>query len=52
LTSINGLSVIDRQRSISQIAEIFPGKPVELVVQRKNQTFTIHTTAGERPSLN
>ena len=52
LTSINGLSVIDRQRSISQIAEIFPGKPVELVVQRKNQTLTINATAGERPSLN
>lgn len=52
LTSINGLSVIDRQRSISQISEIFPGKPVELVVQRKDQTLTITAIAGERPSLN
>lgn len=52
VTSINGQSVIDRQRSISQIAEIFPGKPVELVVQRKDQTLSITATAGERPSLN
>ncbi len=52
LTSINGLSVIDRQRSISQISEIFPGKPVELAVQRKGQTLTITAIAGERPSLN
>jgi serine protease DegS len=52
VTSINGLSVIDRQRSISQISEIFPGKPVELVVQRKDQTLSITATAGERPSLN
>jgi serine protease DegS len=52
LTSINGLSIIDRQRSINQITDIFPGKPVELVVQRKNQTLTITATAGERPSIN
>lgn len=51
VTSIDGLSVIDRQRSISQISEIFPGKPIELVVQRKNQTLTITAIAGERPGI-
>ena len=51
VTSIDGLSVIDRQRSVSQISEIFPGKPIELVVQRKNQTLTITAIAGERPGI-
>ena len=51
LTSINGLSVTDRQRSISQIFEVFPGKPVELVVQRKDQILTLTAISGERPSF-
>lgn len=52
VTSINGLSVTNRHRSISQIAEILPGQPIELVIQRKKQTLTITATAGERPSIN
>lgn len=52
VTSINGLSVTNRHQSISQIADIFPGQPIELVIQRKNEAFNITATAGERPSRN
>ena len=52
VTSINGLSVTDRRRSISQITDIFPGEPITLVVLRNNQPLEITATAGERPILN
>ena len=52
VTSINGLSVTDRHRSISQIAEIFPGQPIELIILRKQQVLTITAIAGERPATN
>ena len=52
VTSINGLSVTDRRRSISQITDIFPGEPIKLVVLRNNQPLEITATAGERPTLN
>jgi serine protease DegS len=52
VTSINGLSVTDRHRSISQIAEIFPGQPIELIILRKQQLLTITAIAGERPATN
>ena len=51
VTSINGLSVTNRHRSISQIAEIFPGQPIELVIERNHETLNITVTAGERPTL-
>ncbi|MDG1693924.1 MAG: trypsin-like peptidase domain-containing protein [Porticoccaceae bacterium] len=52
VTSINGLSVTDRHRSISQIAEIFPGQPIELIILRNQQLLTITAIAGERPATN
>lgn len=52
VTSINGLSVTDRHRSISQIAEIFPGQPIELIILRKQKLLTITAIAGERPAVN
>ena len=51
VTSINGLSVTNRHRSISQIAEIFPGQPIKLVIERNHETLNITVTAGERPIL-
>ena len=51
VTSINGLSVTNRHRSISQIAEIFPGQPIKLVIERNHETLNITVTAGERPTL-
>jgi serine protease DegS len=51
VTSINGLSVTNRHRSISQIAEIFPGQPIELIIERNHKTLNITVTAGERPTL-
>ena len=52
ITSINGLSVTDRHRSINQITDIFPGEPIKLVILRKNQLLEITATAGERPVFN
>lgn len=52
VTSINGLSVTDRHRSINQITDIFPGEPIKLVILRKNQLLEITATAGERPIFN
>lgn len=51
VTSINGLSVTNRHHSISQIAEIFPGQPIKLVIERNHETLNITVTAGERPTL-
>lgn len=47
--SINGTPVTDRHSSVSQIAEVMPGKPIELEIQRKSQTFVITAVAGSRP---
>ena len=33
------------------IAEIFPGQPIELVIERNHETLNITVTAGERPTL-
>lgn len=52
VTSINGLSVTDRHRSISQITDIFPGEPIKLVILRKKQVLEITAIAGERPTVN
>jgi serine protease DegS len=52
VTSINGVSVTDRHRSINQITEIFPGQPIALVIQRDKEFLEITVTAGERPPLN
>lgn len=50
VTSINGMSVTDRHRSISQIADIIPGQPIELVIQRNQLILNITATTGERPA--
>lgn len=52
VTSINGMSVTGRHRSINQIAEIFPGQPIDLIIQRNQLTLNITATAGERPTIN
>ena len=52
VTSINGVSVTDRHRSINQITEILPGQPIDLVVMRDKKYIAITATAGERPALN
>ena len=52
VTSINGVSVTDRHRSINQITEIFPGQPIALIIKRGTERLEITATAGERPPLN
>ena len=52
VTSINGISVTDRHRSVSQIAEIVPGEPIELEIQRNNKRLKVTAIAGERPIAN
>ena len=52
VTSINGVSVTDRHRSINQITEIFPGQPIALIIKRGTELLEIIATAGERPPLN
>ena len=52
VTSIDGISVTDRHRSINQITEIFPGQPIALVIKRGTEFLEITATAGERPPLN
>ena len=52
VTSIDGISVTDRHRSINQITEIFPGQPIALVIKRGAEFLEITATAGERPPLN
>ena len=52
VTSINGISVTDRHRSVSQIAEIVPGEPIELEIQRNNKRLKVTAIAGERPTAN
>ena len=48
--SINGIPVTNAQRSISQIAEIIPGEPISLQIQRNNRRLDVTALAGERPS--
>jgi serine protease DegS len=52
VTAINGMSVTDRHRSVSQIADIVPGEPIELEIQRNNRRLNITAIAGERPTAN
>ena len=52
VTAINGMSVTGRHRSVSQIANIVPGEPIELEIQRSNKSLTITAIAGERPTTN
>jgi serine protease DegS len=52
VTSINGVSVTDRHRSINQITEIFPGQPIALMIKRGTEFSEISVTAGERPAFN
>ena len=48
--TINGEPVTDRQTSISQIADVAPGAPIELEIWRQGQTFTVTAVAGIRPT--
>ena len=48
MVTINGEPVTDRQSSISQIADVAPGAPIELEIWRQGQTFTV--TCGGRHS--
>ena len=52
VTSINGVSVTDRHRSINQITEILPGQPIALVIKRGTEFLEISVTTGERPAFN
>lgn len=52
VTSIDGIPVTDRHRSINQITEIFPGQPIALIIKRGTELLEITATAGERPPLN
>jgi serine protease DegS len=50
VVTINGEPVTDRQSSISQIADVAPGAPIELEIWRQGQTFTVTAVAGIRPT--
>ncbi len=47
---INGEPVTDRQTSISQIADVAPGAPIELRIWRQGATFAVTAVAGIRPT--
>mgnify|MGYP003740365337 CR=1 FL=1 len=47
--SINGMPVTDRHSSVSQIAEVMPGRLIELEILRETETFTVTAVAGSRP---
>jgi len=47
---INGEPVTDRQTSISQIADVAPGAPIELEIWRQGATFAVTAVAGIRPT--
>jgi len=47
---INGEPVTDRQSSISQIADVAPGAPIELEIWRQGATFAVTAVAGIRPT--
>lgn len=50
VVTINGEAVTDRQTSISQIADVTPGAPIELEIWRQGKTFTVTAVAGIRPT--
>ena len=50
VVTINGEPVTYRQSSISQIADVAPGAPIELEIWRQGQTFTVTAVAGIRPT--
>lgn len=50
--AINNTPVTNAQKSINQIADIVPGQPVELQLQRNNESYRVTATAGSRPSVN
>ena len=52
VTSIDGISVTDRHRSINQITKISPGQPIVLVVKRGTEYIEITAIAGERQTTN
>ena len=52
VTAINGMSVTGRHRSVSQIANIVPGEPIDLDIQRNSKSLNITAIAGERPMAN
>lgn len=47
---INGEPVTDRQTSISQIADVAPGAPIELEIWRQGATSAVTAVAGIRPT--
>lgn len=49
--SINGSPVTDRHTSVSQIADVMPGKTIELEILRQGKTFEVFAVAGTRPTL-
>jgi len=51
VTSINGSPVTDRHTSVSQIAEVKPGKTIELEILRQGKTFEVTAVAGTRPAI-
>ena len=50
VTKINGISVTDRQRTASQIADVAPGQSIELEFLRGIETLTVTAIAGSRPT--
>lgn len=49
--SINGAPVTDRHTSVSQIANVMPGKTIELEILRQGKTFKVTAVAGTRPAI-
>lgn len=48
--TINDSPVTDRQKSISQIANVAPGAPIQLEIWRQGKTFSVTAVAGVRPT--
>ena len=48
--TINDSPVTDRQKSISQIANVAPGAPIKLEIWRQGKTFSVTAVAGVRPT--
>jgi len=46
---INDSPVTDRQTSVSQIADVMPGKTINLKILRQGKTFDVTAVAGIRP---
>ena len=49
VVTINDSPVTDRQSSISQIADVAPGAPIQLEIWRQGQTFSVTAVAGCAP---